>query len=86
MLNYAQVLSVTHSKSHSNKAVSKSSHFSMKRGGQTKEDLAICVSRRSLIVFSVFNWILPSEHSLQMIIICNQMANLCSSVHLFFHS
>lgn len=79
MLNYAEVLSVTRSKenlNHSNNAGSKSSHFSEKRGGETKEDLAICVSRRSLIDFSVFNWILPSEQSLQMTIIRNQMTNL----------
>lgn len=79
MLNYAEVLSVTRSgenRNHSNNAVSKGSHFSEKRGGETKEGLAICVSGRSLIDFSVFNWILPSEQSLQMIIIRNQMANL----------
>lgn len=83
MLNYAQVLSVTRSKKNkkqnlnpSNKAVSKGSYFSEKRRGETKEDLAISISGSSLIVFCVFNWFLPSEQSLQIIIIRNQMASL----------
>lgn len=87
MLNYAKVLPDTRSKKKIKivpiKLFPKAVIFQRKE--RVKQKKTICMSRRSLIVFSIFTRILPTEQRLQMIIICNQRAKLLL-FYLFFHS